>query len=178
LLWRIFNPWQDDIATPDTVDGYTVGHEMTFKWYDASAGTESEFIPPPGIMAVDDDPVAPDHSGFGCGLYGRRSFSQGVGSVHYLPQEFHLKQNYPNPFNGTTVIPLELPQRSNVRVELFNVRGQNLGIMYDGIQNAGWPKISYNASALSSGIYFYRVTEEGLELSGNFQSKSKMLLLK
>lgn len=91
---------------------------------------------------------------------------------------YKLGQNYPNPFNSETVIPLELPQRSHVRVELFNLQGQSLGTIYEGVENAGWPKLSYNAAALSSGVYFCRVTAEGLERSGKYQGVSKIVLLK
>jgi hypothetical protein len=150
---------------------------MTFKWYNASENTEAVFIIPPGTYGLD-DPVTPSHSGFGYGAYGVRSFSYGSQTTIQLPKEFRLGQNYPNPFNATTIIPLELPQRSNVKIELFNIRGQSLGIIYQGIQNAGWPKISYNALALSSGMYFCRVTAEGLEKGGKFTEVKKMVLLK
>ena len=174
----LLNAWEDDIATPDTLDGYTFGNTMIFKWYDASENCEAEFILPPGNFSVEDDPVAPSHSGFGAGAFASRSFYSGVQGSQQLPREFRLGQNYPNPFNSQTVIPLELPQRSHVKIELFNLRGQNLGTIYEGIENAGWPKISYDASALSSGIYFCRVIAEGLERSGKFQSTNKILLLK
>ena len=171
--------WQDDIATPDSVDGFEPNHSMTFILYDASENTESEFVLPPGIMAmVDDDPVAPNHSGFNRGFYAVRSFADGVQNVQQLPHEFKLGLNYPNPFNSETIIPLELPQRSNVKIEIFNIRGQSLGTICEGIQNAGWPKIHYNASHLASGMYFYRVTAEGLERGGKHQNTGKMLLLK
>jgi hypothetical protein len=150
---------------------------MTFKWYDASQNTEAEFILPPSIYGLD-DPVTPSHSGFGQGAYGVRSFSNGVRGLQQLPKEFKLGQNYPNPFNSETIIPLELPQRSEIRIELFNIQGQSLGTIYQGIQNAGWPKVSYNASALSSGLYFCRVTAKGLERNSKFQGVRKIVLLK
>ena len=89
-----------------------------------------------------------------------------------------MKQNFPNPFNAETIIPLELPQRSQVRIELFNVRGQSLGILYDRVENAGWPKVRYDASELPSGMYFYRIQAEGLERGGRFEDVGKMLVLK
>jgi len=95
-----------------------------------------------------------------------------------LPTEFRAGQNFPNPFNAETVIPLELPQRSVIRIELFNLRGQSLGIIYDGIENAGWAKIRYDASALPSGIYFYRIGAMALERNANVQLVRKMLVLK
>ena len=95
-----------------------------------------------------------------------------------MPQYFQLGQNYPNPFNAETVIPLELPERSKVKIDLYNVRGRLIARIYQGEQNAGWPKVHYNASKLSSGVYFYRITAEGLEQGGRFIAVGKMLLLK
>jgi hypothetical protein len=160
------------------VDGYTSNAEMTFVLYDQSANEEITFIPPPGTQAMEDDPIAPTHSGFGAGFYAWRSFTDGVHSVTQLPAEFKLRSNYPNPFNAETVIPLELPERSKVRLELFNIRGQSLGVLQEGIENAGWPKIHFNASGLASGMYFCRVTAQGLERGGQYAATSKMLLLK
>ncbi len=171
--------WEDDIATPLEVDGYIAGHTMTFVWYDISENTESEFVLPPGTMAMQDDPIAPTHSGFGYGFYAIRSFTDGVGSVTQLPQAYKLCQNYPNPFNSTTVIPLELPQRSQIKIELFNICGQAVSTIYDGVQNAGWPKIHYRIpDQLASGVYFYRIEMKGLERGGHFADVRKMLLLK
>ena len=170
--------WKDDIATPDTLDGYLLNDEMTFKWYDVSGNQEITFTPPPSTQAVEVDPYFPRHSGFGNGFAARRSFTNGILAVTQLPREFKLGQNFPNPFNSETMIPLELPQRSHVKIELFNVRGQKLGVIFEGVQNAGWPKIHYNASGLASGMYFCRVTAKGLERGGQYHRVSKMLLLK
>jgi hypothetical protein len=174
----VLNSWKDDIATPCQLDGYIANHPMTFKWFDVSENTEAEFLAEPGIMSAEDDPVTPTHSGFGCGAYGIRGFRSGSQVTLQLPKEFKLGQNYPNPFNAETVIPLELPQRSDVKIELFNVRGQSLGVIFNGIREAGWPKIHYNASNLASGMYFCRVTAKGLERGGKYQSVGKLLLLK
>jgi len=95
-----------------------------------------------------------------------------------LPTEFWVGQNFPNPFNAETVIPLELPQRSALRVELFNLRGQSLGVIYDGIENAGGVKLRHDASGLSSGIYFYRILARELGSGRNLEAVKKMLLLK
>jgi hypothetical protein len=169
--------WKDDIITPGVVDGYQEGHEMTFKWFDVSANQEITFTPPPSTQGMD-DPVAPTHSGFGYGFYARRGFISGIGTVTQLPKEYKLGQNYPNPFNAETIIPLELPQRSHVKIELFNVQGRSLGVIFKGVREAGWPKIHCNASHLASGMYFCRVTAEGLERGGKYQSVGKLLLLK
>lgn len=171
--------WEDDIATPDELDGYTDNNDMTFIWYDVSSNTEAEFIPPPGTLAAEeDDQIAPTHSGFGAGFYAMRSFAYGVGTTIQLPQEYKLCQNFPNPFNSATVIPLELPQRSQITLDLFNVRGQKVATLYEGVQNAGWPKIRYDASRLASGMYFYRLIAKGLERGGRHEDVGKMLVLK
>ncbi len=171
--------WMDDIATPDSLDGYLVAQEMTFKWFDVSANQEITFTPPPETQAVEEaDPYFPTHSGFGMGFCARRSLSYGIQSITQFPQEYSLPPCYPNPFNAQTVIPLELPQRSQVKIELFDVRGQNLGTIYEGIQNAGMQKIRFRAQNLASGMYFYRITAQGLEQGGQFQGTGKMLVLK
>ncbi len=174
----ILAAWKDDIASPGVVDGYWDGNEMIFVWYDQSANTEITFTPTIGTYSAGDDRIAPTHSGFGCGFYAVRSLTDGAIAGSYLPREFKLGQNFPNPFNAETIIPLELPQRSQVQVELFNIQGQNLGTIYKGIQNSGWQKIRLNASRLPSGIYVYRLTAEGLEQGGRFQDSGKMLVLK
>jgi len=165
--------WEDDIATPLELDGYIWNNPMIFKWYDVSENTESEFTLPAGTQAVEDDPIAPTHSGFGRGFFARRSFTSGVSSVTQLPQEFRVKQNFPNPFNAQTVIPLELPERSRVKLEIFNVQGQKLGLPYECVYDSGWPKIRWNASKLPSGVYFCRITAEGLERGGMFTDVGK-----
>jgi len=170
--------WEDDIATPMDVDGYGFGNPMTFLWYDASENAEIEFELPPETQALPNDPVTPSNGGFGLGLYARRSLMEGPSTVTQLPQEYKMRQNFPNPFNAETVIPLELPQRSNVKLEIFNVKGQRLGLPFEHIYDAGWPKIRWNAGKLPSGIYFYRITAEGLERAGHFSAVGKLILLK
>jgi hypothetical protein len=172
-----FAAWKDDIASPGTLDGYLNDHEMTFKWFDVSTNQEITFVPPPTTQAVD-DPVAPTHSGFGRGFYAVRNLVNGVASVNQLPVRFKIGPNYPNPFNATTVIPLELPERSKIRIEIFNLKGQRVGNVYESVENAGYPKLYYDASKLSSGVYFCRVSAEGLERSGKFSGVSKLVLLK
>jgi len=170
--------WKDDIATPQETDGYTPGQGMTFKFFDVSENTEITFTPPPGVQSLDDDPVAPTHSGFGAGAFARRSLVDGITQVIQLPTEYSLGQNYPNPFNVQTVIPIALPQRSQVTVTLYNLMGQKVAEVFQGVQNAGQARIHFDASFLPSGMYFYRVEASGLERGGSFADAGKMLLLK
>ncbi len=170
--------WKDDIATPDMVDGYIEDNPMTFVWYDASESQEVTFVLPPFVNSALDDPVAPANSGFGAGFYAVRSLTSGVESVVQLPDKFSLGKNYPNPFNAVTVIPLELPERSNIKIDLFNIQGQRVGRFYEGIESAGWSKVKVDASRLASGVYFFRVIADGLERGEKFNDVGKMLLVK
>ncbi len=171
--------WKDDLATPTSLDGYEVGNEMIFKYFDQSENTEIIFELPPQTQSVpEEDPCVPRHSGFGMGVYALRSLAGAGSAVQQLPQEYSLSQNYPNPFNAQTVITLALPQRSRITAELFNLRGQNLGTIYEGMQNAGTIQIHYDGSNLSSGVYFLRATCEGLERGGSYTGACKLVLLK
>ena len=89
-----------------------------------------------------------------------------------IPKEFSIAQNYPNPFNPTTVISYALPKASHVSVDVYNTLGQKVAELVNADQYAGTHSVSFNASALSSGIYFYTIQ------AGDFASTKKMLLVK
>jgi len=95
-----------------------------------------------------------------------------------VPEKFSVGQNYPNPFNAETVIPLSLPETASLTIELYNLQGQKVASIFDGIRQAGQWKVPYDASALSSGIYFYRVQMTGTESGNNHNLIGKMVLLK
>jgi hypothetical protein len=88
------------------------------------------------------------------------------------PVSFALNQNYPNPFNPSTVISYSLPQASNVKLTVYNALGQPVSILENGFKSAGTYKISFNASQLSTGAYFYKIE------AGQFSQIRKMLLVK
>ncbi len=89
-----------------------------------------------------------------------------------LPKVFALEQNYPNPFNPTTVISYQLPVAGNVSLKLYDVLGKEVMTLVNGRQEAGAYNFNFNASSLSSGVYFYRLQ------SGNFVQTKKMMLVK
>ncbi|MFH1861354.1 MAG: T9SS type A sorting domain-containing protein, partial [bacterium] len=95
-----------------------------------------------------------------------------------LPAEYVLKPNYPNPFNAETIIALTLPQVSHVQIELFNVRAQSVGKIFQGDHSAGELRVLFNAAHLPSGVYFCKVRASALGGAEEFQDVSKMLLLK
>ncbi len=81
-----------------------------------------------------------------------------------LPGAFTLNQNYPNPFNPSTTISFTLPRATEARLEIYNTLGQLVDERDLGALSVGDQAVEYDASELSSGIYFYRVvTEYGAE---------------
>lgn len=74
-----------------------------------------------------------------------------------IPEEFALEQNYPNPFNPVTVISYQLPESSEVTLEVFNMLGQRVTTLVNETQEAGRYEVSFDASQLSSGAYLYRI---------------------
>ena len=89
-----------------------------------------------------------------------------------LLKNYILEQNYPNPFNPTTVISYSIPTASFVSVKVFDVLGNTIATLVNEHQEVGSYKVSFNASALSNGVYFYKIH------SGGFTDIKKMLLLK
>ena len=88
------------------------------------------------------------------------------------PHVYSLSQNYPNPFNPSTVIEYSLPKGTNVKLLVYNAIGQTVKILENGFQDAGYYHITFNASALPSGIYFYKIE------AGQFSQIKKMMLVK
>ena len=89
-----------------------------------------------------------------------------------IPRQFDLQPNFPNPFNPTTSIRYALPQASHVSIEVFNVTGQRIATLVDRYQQAGFYQVTFRASRLSSGIYFYKMR------AGHFTKILKMTILK
>lgn len=86
--------------------------------------------------------------------------------------EFGLNQNYPNPFNPSTAIEFSIPTAQNVRLTVYNVLGQQVASLVNQNLSAGVHTATFNASSLSSGVYFYRLE------AGNKVAVKKMLLIK
>ena len=103
---------------------------------------------------------------------GSFSFSDEVNVDVSNPIQFELSQNYPNPFNPSTTISFTIPQSSMVTLKVYNALGQEMKTIVSQNLEAGQHSITFEASDLNSGIYFYKLE------AGNFVEVRKMTLLK
>lgn len=87
--------------------------------------------------------------------------AQPVRVKNTLPTQVMLGQNYPNPFNPLTIVNYQLPIDNFVTIKVYDLLGRELSTIVDGWREAGSHEAVVDASALSSGIYFYRLTTEG-----------------
>jgi glycosidase len=94
------------------------------------------------------------------------------GPAPALPREYALGQNYPNPFNPTTTIAYQIRTAGMVVLRVYDMLGRVVATLVDGYQNAGAFTGTFDASRLSSGVYFYRLQ------AGSFVSTKKMVLTK
>jgi len=88
------------------------------------------------------------------------------------PENFSLSQNYPNPFNPSTVINYSVAKDGFVSLKIYNNIGQQVAELMNGVQAAGVYNAVFNAAALPSGIYFYKLEANG------FADTKKMILVK
>jgi len=85
---------------------------------------------------------------------------------------YSLFQNYPNPFNPVTSIKFSIPKNENISLKVFDILGKEVSSVYNGYLKAGTYNADFNASELSSGIYFYKLETK------NFVDVKKMILVK
>ncbi len=89
-----------------------------------------------------------------------------------IPSDFSLSQNYPNPFNPATTINYSIPELSNVVIKVYDVLGDEVAILVNEQKPAGSYEVQFDASKLSSGVYYYKIQ------AGNYIETRKMILLK
>ena len=89
-----------------------------------------------------------------------------------LPVEFELSQNYPNPFNPVTQISYTVPRTGHISLKVYNLLGQEVGTLVDGIKNSGRYRVTFDGTDLTSGVYFYTLQATG------FVATRKLVLLK
>ena len=95
-----------------------------------------------------------------------------VVEVEIMPTQFELSQNYPNPFNPSTTIRFSLPKETQLKINIYNMLGELVETLAEGTYEAGYHKVTFNASSLPSGAYVYRIE------SSDFVQVRKMVLIK
>ena len=98
--------------------------------------------------------------------------STGVEDNLEMSAKYSLGQNYPNPFNPATTISYQLPEKGSVSLKVYDVLGKEIATVVNGLQEAGYYTVQFDASKFSTGIYFYRFQAH------NYTEMKKMLLMK
>jgi hypothetical protein len=88
------------------------------------------------------------------------------------PLTFALEQNYPNPFNPSTIIKYSVPETGSVKLDVYNLVGEEVAVLVNEIKEAGFYQVTFEASNLPSGAYFYKLQ------AGNSVQLNKMVFLK
>jgi hypothetical protein len=95
-----------------------------------------------------------------------------------LPKDYELLQNYPNPFNPLTTIEFVLPEAATVSITVYNTIGQEVSRPLNNVDlGEGRQAVDVDASALSSGVYFYRLVAEPLDGTGKLRAQTKKMML-
>jgi hypothetical protein len=89
-----------------------------------------------------------------------------------IPSTYSLSQNYPNPFNPSTTIKFDLKEAGLVSLKIYDILGREISTLVNEVKPAGSYNLNFNASDLTSGIYFYKIQ------AGNFIQIRKMVLIK
>lgn len=97
--------------------------------------------------------------------------------INYNPNFYTLYQNYPNPFNPITTIEYSLPQESNIAIKIYNIHGELIKSLFNGVKSAGVHSVSWNGTnndgkSVVAGIYYYQLQAE------NYIQSKKMIYLK
>jgi hypothetical protein len=107
------------------------------------------------------------------GVMGLKDFVADVNEIPGdVPSTYALEQNFPNPFNPGTTINFSIPTEGFVSLDVYNSIGQKVATLVNETKTAGTYAVNFDASDLTSGIYFYKIS------SGNFSETKKMILLK
>lgn len=100
------------------------------------------------------------------------SITTSVENNNETPKDFQLMQNHPNPFNPSTTIRYTIPVESAIQIKIYNVMGMEIETLLNRKQSAGYYNLTFDASNLPSGVYFYTIR------ANNYTDTKKMILLK
>jgi hypothetical protein len=122
------------------------------------------------LIGYSDNSSTKNYTGFWYTL--NENLTTNVKDQNFIPAEFRLEQNYPNPFNPSTVIKFAVSEKSMTTLKVYDIIGREIATLINEERDAGWYEQSFDASALSSGIYIYRLT------AGSKVFSKKMMLIK
>jgi hypothetical protein len=110
---------------------------------------------------------------------GASKYSGEVIATIAAPKSFALHQNYPNPFNPATTISYDVPQQSFVTMTVFDIMGREAAVLVNEMEEPGIHDVQFNASAMASGVYFYKLTARPTTGGqGNFSAVKRLVLLR
>jgi len=162
----------------DTESGHVVGDSGVIlfttnagdNWTFQNSGTLSNIR---GIWFINRD------TGFAVGDNGviLKTYNRGVmvgvnNFSEVIPDKFNLHQNFPNPFNPATEIQFDLPEAAFVTLKVYDITGKEVAELLSERRETGHYSIMFNASKLSSGVYYFKLE------AGTFSSVKKMIVLK
>lgn len=123
------------------------------------------------ILEITDDLAGFSGTILGWGIR-YNNITTGIEPVANTPETYSLSQNYPNPFNPTTTIRVQLPKEGDVSIKVFDMLGREVAVIMTGFMKSGTYDITFDATTLASGTYFYRMQ------AGSFVDIKKMVVLK
>jgi hypothetical protein len=110
---------------------------------------------------------------FGGGITRCTCMVSGINKIsENIPSAYSLKQNFPNPFNPQTSIDFDIPKRTHVKLNIYDITGKYVTTLVDYEYGSGSYRISWDASSLSSGVYFYSLQ------TTEYTMTKRMILLK
>jgi plastocyanin len=174
---------------PNSITNAQVGDTIKFLWSSGSHTTTSVTVPS-GAATWDHPMTSTDtvykyvitvagvymykctpHLSFGmAGTF--TALPSGIHKIGTVVNEYQLAQNYPNPFNPVTAINFSIPQNNFVSLKIYDVSGKEIQTIVNGELPSGSYKYIFDASSISSGIYFYKLA------SGDFVDVKRMALIK
>lgn len=151
----------------DTVEPYYVTSPTANTVVEINTDFEWDTIEKVGVVVVNTNQSTSQIYSFALSDY----FSSGIDTIE-IPSSITLSQNYPNPFNPSTTIRVIVPQSERVSLTVYDYMGKKIQTLFEGTLNRGYYNFPFDASQLSSGIYFYQLVSDGGSVT------RKMTLLK
>ncbi len=148
----------DTIFVDNSETQYSLGNDKKMVYYKVSCedNTKNESLPTPEIRFVCNNQISKPN----------------IQNNNSPVNEFVLYQNYPNPFNPTTIISFTLKKKEEIKLEVFNVVGEKVAAIFNGVLNSGTHSFDFNAENLPSGTYIYRISVD------KYSASKKMNLIK